>query len=77
MKRKSAIFMSIVLVAAQLFACGDISVEDENTLLDDTETTAIENEASLPDIKWDGREFRVLGCENQSYTQFSNFEIYA
>ena len=46
-----------------------------NSLSDETTTGIIT--ANLPDTNWEGREFRVLGYVDDTYPQFSNFEIYS
>jgi len=77
---------AILLLIAMLASCGTTTVPDETNASDssadvvsaETESDIPEETAEpsgLPDMNWDGREFRVLGFENTTYTQFSNFEI--
>lgn len=82
MKRQTATFILLSMLTAQMVACGDTSGDVETTLSNDEDTTVAEVDMSstceLPDIKWEGREFRVLGRkDSQGRTQFDNFEIYA
>lgn len=77
-------FISILILAALLVGCGETAVTPETK--DTTDSTESVGEDStvdmskvceLPDTDWEGREFRVLGREDPTYTQFNNFEIYA
>ena len=76
-------FIAFALLSALLVSCGEGAVDNKVTTSSDSgmtsEDTTIDMSSvnELPDMKWDGREFRVLGRENATYTQFNNFEIYA
>ena len=80
--KKTLSLIILLSLLIQLAACGGETVDPTETTAPDASTegeTTIDMSSvnELPDKKWDGREFRVLGCENPTYTQFSNFEIYA
>ena len=81
MKRTISIILLASLLAAQLVGCGETSVSDETTKVSEevTESESTIDPASvsdLPDKKWNGREFRVLGRDGE-YEQFTNFEIFS
>lgn len=79
--KKTLSLIILLSLLIQLAACGGEALPDETTASDTTpaETTAdMSSVNELPDRKWDGRKFRVLGNENgEGRTQFDNFEIYA
>ena len=79
--KSTATILAAILIT-QLFSCQNQPTNsDINTTVTDTttESTAVETTdpsktLELPDIDWEGREFRVLGYEN-SRSQFNTFEI--
>ncbi len=79
--KKTVSLIILLALLIQLAACGGEALPDETTASETTpEETTIDMSSvnELPDKKWDGREFRVLGRESaEGRTQFNNFEIYA
>lgn len=78
--RLAALILCLILVTQALACSGasDTSVQPDlqnNSASDETTTGIIT--ANLPDTNWEGREFRVLGYVDDTYPQFSNFEIYS
>lgn len=77
---KSTATTLAVILMSQLFSCQNQVSDSDNAITALTaESATVETEdknktLDLPDIDWEGREFRVLGYEN-SRTQFSTFEI--
>ena len=76
----------MLLLIAMLASCGTTTAPEDtaspesssDVLSADTETAVPEETAEpngLPDINWEGKKFRVLGFENNQYSQFSTFEI--
>lgn len=78
--QRTSLLLAAAMLLSLLASCQD-SAQGEVTSApaDDTshtETTlAPEESFTLPDMDWEGREFRVLGYENNARSQFSNFEI--
>lgn len=78
--KKTVSLIILLALLIQLAACGGEALPDETTVPETTpEETTIDMSSvnELPDKKWDGREFRVLGRESPTYTQFNNFEIFS
>ena len=77
---KSTATTLAVILMSQLFSCQNQVSDSDNAITALTaESATVETEdknktLDLPDIDWEGREFRVLGYEN-TRTQFSTFEI--
>jgi hypothetical protein len=84
MKNQVRIMAFFLLITAILqSSCGKTATDTPSEQINDSQVTThldTVDPASvleLPDIDWKGREFRVLGYEQTSRTQFSNFEIYS
>ncbi len=81
MKRTISLFILTAILAAQFAGCGENASVGGTTPSGET-TTAGESTidmsavCELPDKRWGGREFRVLGRESER-PQFTNFEIYS
>ena len=78
--KKTVLAMLLRAMLFPLAGCG--SAEPAETVQNDTpaeETETMETETEvacdLPDTDWDGRNFHVLGYDDGTYTQFTNFEI--
>ncbi len=78
--KKTLLAMLLLAMLLPLAGCG--SAESTETAQNDapaeeTETVETETEVAcdLPDTDWDGRNFHVLGYDDGTYTQFTNFEI--
>ena len=85
---KKTRLLILCLLAAELtsaVSCGESAAASEiqnNDSAAPVVTEPAETEenilrADLPDTDWGGREFRVLGREDLTHSQFSNFEIYS
>jgi len=81
MKKNSmrSVLTTTLLAALLLASCQESKEPVEQTQAHtaaDTDAPSIPAETcDLPEMSWDGRQFRVLGYEHSNYTQFSNFEI--
>ena len=82
MKRSLTILLIATMLLSSSCQSGEVETKDEeNTTAEiietesETETEALRS--SLPDLNWEGRIFTVLGMENTTHPQFTNFEIYA
>ena len=77
--RLAALILCLILVTQTLACAGDTDTEmtAPETETAEEETTRSVLPTNLPDMDWQGREFRVLGYANGAYPQFSSFEIYS
>ena len=70
-------FISLMLLTSLLVSCsggsGSTETTDPNDSVQSETTIDMSSVNELPDKKWDGREFRVLGHESPIYDQFNNF----
>jgi len=75
----AALILCLILVTQTLACAGDTDTEmtAPETETAEEETTRSVLPTNLPDMDWQGREFRVLGYANGAYPQFSSFEIYS
>lgn len=81
--RLIALFLACFMIVPFLFACGgdpdesqnESIPDDDNDASEESEESVNENYHNLPDKKWDGDTFNVLGVENPSHPYFDNFEI--
>lgn len=84
MKRTISLILAVLMLAGVLVSCAEKAdtpkTEDNGTeaqVQEVTEEADTRVYASLPDTDWEGREFRVLGRDGGTYTQFTNFEFFS
>lgn len=81
MKKRISILIILAMLAAECVSCGDSGkiVDDDSDAVSSSEDSVdMSSVSELPDKKWGGKEFRVLGSEDPAgHPQFDNFEIYA
>ncbi|MGN1408576.1 MAG: hypothetical protein ACI4XJ_00205 [Eubacteriales bacterium] len=86
--KQLSLLLALLIMLSSMNSCAGETKESTagNSKTDEsTESVSAETEedvpekitADLPDVKWDGRVFNVLGEDGGTYQQFSNFEIFA
>jgi len=85
-KKILAALLALLTVTSVMSGCASDSADDtadttasggnvQDDITEAVETTAPKPQLELETKNWGGKEFRVLGRADNTYAQFSNFEI--